>query len=276
MTQYYNNKNIFIFGGSQGIGLEAACQLAKLGAHIHILARRENILQQAKERIHQHKLGDSEQRIDYTVTDVTQAEALRVQMVELVARWGSPDIVINCAGQARPDYFENISAEQFEQTFRLNVLGVRNVVASVLPFMRKQKSGHIISTSSIAGFIGVFGYTDYSASKFAVVGFCEALQAEVKQDNIQISILYPPDTYTEGFEQEEINKPAETRAVSGNNKPVMPEVVAAGLVKQIPKRKFHIIPNIDGRMSHLIKRWWPSLVTWVMDRDIRKVQGSEN
>jgi len=272
VISYYSQKNVFLFGASQGIGLEAACQLAQQGAHVHIFARRESVLQEAKEKIIAHKLGEAEQRIDYTPADVTDADKLVEQIDQLVQEWGCPDIVINCAGQARPNYFENITAQQFEQTLKLNVIGVRNIVAAVLPHMRKQTGGHIVNTSSIAGFIGVFGYTDYSASKFAIVGFSEALQAEVKKDNIQVSILYPPDTYTEGFEEEEKTKPKETRAVSGNNKPVTPDVVAKALVKQLPKRKFHIIPNFDSRLSHVIKRWWPSLVTWIMDRDIKKAQ----
>jgi short-subunit dehydrogenase len=148
------------------------------------------------------------------------------------------------------------------------VLGVRNVSAAILPYM-KQEGGHIINTSSMAGFIGVFGYTDYCASKFAIVGFSEALQQEVRRHKICISVLYPPDTLTPGFDVEEQTKPKETRAISGNAKLLTPEQVASALVKQIPRQKFHILPTLDGKVSHILKRWAPGLVSWVMERSIR-------
>lgn len=263
---YYKNKKVFIVGGSSGIGLTTAHLLAEKGADVCIFARRESLLQAALLQL-KTSVQDGRQ-VSYRSLDVVNEADVIEKFSSAVAELGSPDILINCAGAAFPNYFENITAEQFESTLRLNVLGVRNVSFAVLPYM-KQTGGHIIHTSSIAGFIGVFGYTDYSASKFAIVGFSEALQQEVRQHNIQVSVLYPPDTLTAGFTEEEKTKPKETRAISGNAKVLTPEQVASALVKKIPKQGFHIHPTFDGRLSHSLKRWIPSLVSWVMERSIR-------
>jgi len=263
---YYHNKNIFIVGGSSGIGLSTALLLVEKGANVCVFARREPLLQQALQQL--KALIQGNQKISYRCLDVEKEADVIDKFSCAAIELGPPDILINCAGAAFPNYFENISAEQFESTLRLNVLGVRNVCFAVLPFM-KQTGGHIINTSSIAGFIGVFGYTDYSASKFAIVGFSEALQQEVSHHGIRVSVLYPPDTLTAGFEEEEKTKPKETRAISGNAKVLTAEQVASALVKQIPKQAFHIHPKFDGWLSHLLKRWTPKLVDWVMYRSIR-------
>lgn len=272
MIDYYKNKQVWIFGGSTGIGFETACQLTERGADVRLFARRKKVLITAVDRIKTANILQANQSVVYTVADVTLSDALQKIIDDLVKENGCPEIVINCAGAAFPNYFENITAEQFESTFKLNVFGVRNIAAAIVPHMKKQGRGHLINTSSVAGYVGTFGYTDYSASKFAIVGFSEALQAEVKPHNITISILYPPDTYTEGFEEEEKTKPIETRAISANNKPVQPEVIARALLKKIPKKQFHIIPTFDSWITYIAKRFIPGVVTWVMDRDIKNVQ----
>ena len=269
--RFYSDKTIFIFGGSCGIGLATATKLAKLGARIHLFARREEILKKAAEGINQH--ASVAHDVVYSSADVTDEENLIKVLESAVQHSGIPDIVLNCAGAAKPNYFEQISAQQFENTFKLNVGGARNIAAAALPLLKKSK-GHLINTSSIAGFIGVFGYTDYSASKFALVGFSEALQQEVKQHGISVSLLYPPDTLTEGFEEEEKTKPIETRAISAGNKLLSAEQVADAVVAALPKRSFHIIPGLDSRLSHVAKRWVPGIVNWVMMRAIKKAQSA--
>lgn len=268
----YHDKTVFIIGGSSGIGLAAACQFAEIGAHVHIFARREDILKEAQQQIlnSAKKYNSVVHCTPLDVTDDIQTDAV---LSHAALHTGTPDIVINCAGAAFPNYFEQISAEQFLNTLKLNVLGTRNVAAAAIPLLKKTR-GQLVNTSSIAGFIGVFGYTDYSASKFAIVGFSEALQQEVEQYGINIAVLYPPDTYTAGFEEEEKTKPQETRVISENNTPMQPEQVASALLSALPHRPFHILPGLDNKLTHVLKRWCPWLVNWVMMRSIKKAQKS--
>jgi len=138
--------------------------------------------------------------------------------------------------------------------------------------LMKTQGGYIVNVSSIAGIIGVFGLTDYCASKFAIIGFSEALRSELMPHNIMVSVLCPPDTDTPALEVENRTKPIETHAISENAGLMQPEEVAKALVKGIQKKQSLIIPGIEGKFSCLVKRLAPNLVEWVMDRSIRRVQ----
>lgn len=269
MPTPYKNKRVFIIGGSSGIGFATAQCLYQQGAFVHLFARNQVQLERSLARIREENAvsdNDSEKRVFIHSLDVTDDKNTQHVLDDVIHQHACPDVLINCAGMARPNYFENISAEQFEATYRLNVLGVRNIAMAIVPHFKQQGRGHLVNTSSIAGFIGVFGYTDYSASKFAVVGFSEALAQEVAQYNIKVSVLYPPDTQTEGFAEEEKTKPKETRAISEGNKLVTAEAFAEKFVKALPKQRFHILPMWDSKLTHWAKRHMPWLVKWVMMR----------
>lgn len=265
----FQSRCAFVFGGSQGIGLAMACELASRGTHIHLFARRGDVLQRARETV--AKRAADNVRIDYSEVDVTDGQRLGEVFDRAVSQSAAPDWVINCAGAARPDYFENITEKQFESTLRLNVLGVRNVAAAAMPHLKTTR-GHLVNTSSVAGFMGVFGYTDYSASKFAVVGFSQSLAQEWRPFGVAVSVLFPPDTETEGFAEEERTKPPETRAISAGNKKVQPEVVARAAVGALPGRRFGIYPGFDSKVAHWLVRWCPSVVNLWLTRTIRQVQ----
>jgi len=205
--------------------------------------------------------------------DVSIREEVRRVMAEAVAQFGPPDVLINSAGRARPGRFEDIDFEQFEETIEINLQGVWNTVSVLAPHLRG-KGGYIVNISSVAGFVGIFGYTDYCASKFAVIGFSEALRSELKPQGIAVSVLCPPDTDTPGLQQENLTKPEETRAISAKAKVMRPEQVARALVKGMAREKFIIIPGFDGKLTALVKRLCPGLIGYLMDREIEKVQSS--
>ncbi|MGP8330315.1 MAG: SDR family oxidoreductase [Methanosarcinaceae archaeon] len=264
----FKNKIIYIIGGSSGIGLSAANQLCGLGANIFIFARRVTQLNHAVKEISTHKIS-SNQLISFRQMDVSNYNQVCNVMNIAINEFGTPDILINCAGRAYPDYFENISYDAFDETMKINLYGIWNILSVLVPHI-KRKGGSIVNTSSIGGFIGLFGYTDYCASKFAVIGFSEALRSELKQYNINVSVLCPPDTETPGLQIENKTKPNETRAISASVKIMTPEVVAKELIRGIQKNKFLIIPSMNGKFTFLMKRLFPSLVEFVMDRQIKK------
>jgi short-subunit dehydrogenase len=268
--QRYLSQKVFITGGSSGIGLALAKAFASCGADIVIFARNLPALETARQQIVASQVNASQQAACYAadVTDFKQANNIFKQAVE---ETGAPDILINCVGIAQPSYFETISFEMFEKTIRTNLYSVWNACTAFVPHM-KRKGGHIVNTASIAGFIGVFGYTDYCMSKFGIIGFSEALRSELKPYNINVSVLCPPDTDTPGYALENATKPVETAAVSGNAKLLSPEFVAHALLKQLPKKKLMIIPGRDGKMTWLLKRFIPGVVERFMDKAIRKVK----
>ena len=145
---------------------------------------------------------------------------------------------------------------------------------SVLVPHMKAKGGVIVNVSSMLGFLGVFGYCDYSASKFAIVGFSECLKSELKKFNISVSVLCPPDTDTPGFVTENLTKPAETRAISASTKIMSSDAVAQELIEGIRKNTFMIIPGFRGKLTYFLKRHVPLIIDTIMDSAIKKTQKS--
>lgn len=267
---YFSEKNAFIVGGSEGIGLETAKLLASLGSNVFIFSRSEAKLREAVEKIKSKGLSGS-QKFSYLPLDVGDNNSVISVMAKAADEFGGVDILINSAGKATPHYFEDIDYNQFDETMKINLYGIRNTVAALLPYLKK-KGGMIVNVSSMAGFIGIFGYTDYAASKFGVIGFSEALKSELKPYNIDVYVLCPPDTDTPGYKNEMKTKPVETRAISGTAKIRSARYVAEALVKGMKKKKFLIIPGFDSRLTYLVKHVTPLIADFFMNAKIKKAQ----
>ncbi len=269
----FDGKIAYVVGGSSGIGLAIAKALAAEGAHVIIFARRKDQLEQALQEI-QSKRVCSWQRFSCKQMDVSVWGEVREVMSRAVTEFGVPDVLINCAGRAYPRIFEDVTYQQFDETMKINFYGIWHTTSVLVPYM-KERGGYIVNVSSIGGFVGLFGYTDYSASKFAIIGFSEALRSELKPYGIIVSVLCPPDTDTPGLREENKTKPEETKAISATAKLKQPEEVARALLDGMRSEKMYIIPGFDGRMVFLLKRLFPGLVEFVIDRTIKKVQAKK-
>jgi short-subunit dehydrogenase len=266
----YSEKVVYVIGGSSGIGLAAAELFTARGAHVCLFARNEERLEAAC-AIVARRAATRNQRCAYYSMDVSDHRQVQKVMARAVKAFGIPDMLINCAGQATPRTFEEVTYEQFDETIKINLYGTWNTVAALLPVMKK-RGGTIVNTSSIAGFIGVFGYTDYNASKFAVLGFSEALRAELIQYGIAVSVLCPPDTDTPGLVVEKLTKPPETVAITKGAGLMSAEAVARAMIRGMEKGQFAILPGIEGKFSVLAQRFIPGVVRWTLDRTAKKVQ----
>lgn len=268
----FKEKTTFITGGSTGIGLAIANAFAQGGSDVVIFARTVSKLEAAVNEIASHKISQT-QKVSFYNCDTSNYSEVQTVFKKAIGENGEPDILINCVGIAQPGYFEEISFDSFDHTIKTNLYSTWNVCSAVVPFMKKN-GGQILNTSSIAGFVGVFGYTDYCMAKAGIIGFSEALRSELKPYNIFVSVLCPPDTDTPGLQTENATKPKETIAISGNARLLKPEFVAQEVLKYLPSKKLLIIPGMDGKFTLLLKRFFPSLVEWFMDRTVKKSQQS--
>jgi 3-dehydrosphinganine reductase len=270
----FEGRNVYITGGSSGIGLTTAKLLAAEGANVLILSRSRDRIDQALEEIEARRKSEG-QRVSGMRLDVSQHDEVNRVMAEAVERFGIPDLLINSAGKAVPRPFEEISYEQFDDIMRTNFYGAWSTIQALLPHMKKKGGGHIVNVSSVAGFIGVFGYSDYGASKFAMMGLSETLRMELRQYNIRISVLCPPDTDTPGYELENRTKPPETWAIGETAKVIEPEVVARALIEGIRKERYMILANAEGWLIYLTKRYAPFVLDWMLARAVRKAQSQK-
>jgi len=263
---YWKDKIALVTGGSSGIGLAAAKQLAAQGAHVWLAARRKEMLDAALKDVEAAR-RDPSQRFGVAAVDVADPRQA-AQAVETVTRSaGAPDVVINSAGITHPGYVQELPLEIFGRLMQVNYFGTLYVTKAVLPAMIQRRSGHIINISSMAGYVGVFGYSAYGASKFAVAGFSEVLRAEMKPHGIRVSVAFPPDTDTPQLAYEQPFKPAETKAISGTAKALSAETVARSILKQAEKGHFFIFPGFDSRLFYLLTSKLPkSLVFAILDQ----------
>jgi len=266
----FRNKIAYIVGGSSGIGLATGKRLFAEGAAVTIFSRDAQKLARAAGKIGgQNNTGGKQ--VSWMQLDVADRSAVKPVMHAAVELRGVPDILINCAGRAYPRRFEDVAFQQFDETMQINLYGIWHVTRQLVPLM-KARGGHIVNVSSVAGFVGVYGYTDYCASKFAVMGFSEALRSELKPFGIRVAVLCPSDTETPALAVENRTKPKETRAISKNAGLLQPGDVARALVRGVRNNQAVIVPGAEGKMTWLAKRWLPGLVERIMDRTIRRVQ----
>ena len=266
MAGDYQGRTVYVVGGSQGVGLACARGFAAQGARLVLFARGAERLEAARREVAERGPGAFSH-----VLDATDAGAVARVMGEAVAESGAPDVLLNCVGGARPAVFEEIDASRLKQTLDWNLLACWHPVRALLPHL-KQRRGIIVNTASVAGRIGVFGYTDYCAAKFAVVGFSEALRSEMKPHGVRVCVLCPPDTDTPGFAEEEKSKPPETRAVSGTGSLLSSEAVAQALLAGLVRQDFLIVPGRAARWALRARRFVPGWVDWFTDRAVARVR----
>lgn len=183
-------KVILITGGSSGIGLESAKFFARKGYCVYATSRH------CREQMKKYGAG----YIIFKKMDVTDEESIK----RVICSIKVIDVVLHCAGFGIAGAAEEIPIELVKRQMDTNFFGVLRVNAEVLPVMRKQNCGIIIIVSSVAGKVGIPFQSHYSASKFALEGYAEALKLEVKPFHIGVSLIEPGDTKTSFTKKREV------------------------------------------------------------------------
>lgn len=252
----------FVVGGSEGIGLAVSERLVTRGVDVAVFGRSADKLAVAAEAC--ERAGG--RRPYVAALDVTDADDTASVLERSVADVGVPDLVITTAGFARSEWFDQADLEQVRAMIETNYLGTVHVCHALVPHLVAAGTGSIVTTASMAGLTGVFGYAGYSASKFAVVGFSEALRRELRPTGVHVAVLCPPNTRTPGFDEENRTKPAEVLAAEEKVKTLEPGQVADHLLRVLPSRPNVVIPSLDGRLGHALIRHLPR----VADRMLRR------
>ncbi|XP_032078771.1 3-ketodihydrosphingosine reductase-like isoform X1 [Thamnophis elegans] len=244
--------HVVVTGGSSGIGKSIAIECFKQGAFVTLIARNEKRLLEAKKEIETFSVNDKQvvHSISLDVSkDYANVEKLLKQAQE---RLGPVDMLVNCAGTSITGKFEEIDTCRFEQLMAINYLGSVYPTRAVVGKMKERRMGRIVFVSSQAGQIGLYGYSAYSATKYALRGLAESLNMEVKPYNIGLTIAYPPDTDTPGYAEESQNKLLETKLISEATSICQPDHVAKIIVKDAVQGKFTSSVGANGHMLTIL------------------------
>jgi 3-dehydrosphinganine reductase len=270
MMNGFGGKTVVVTGGSSGIGLATAKAFAERGADVAIIARDAERLETARAQV--ERAGGGKTRVVALSADVADHDALVAALVEAARELGTPDVLVNSAGIFLPGHFESMPEDLFRQHMEIDVLGLIHATRSVVPGMIERGSGHIVNVASVAGYIGVFGYTAYSTAKFAVMGFSEALRSEMKPLGIKVSVVCPPDVDTPGLALEKSMRPLECDRVCGNIKAIQPEAVAAEIVRAVETGRYFVIPGFISKLYFRLKGILPGLFFAITDGDVAKAR----
>ena len=271
--QHFDGKTVFITGGSSGIGEAAGKLLASWGANVWIGARGEARLATAVEAI-RGACRRPDQIVGSSVIDVADKASVDAAAKEVLAGLGHLDILINNAGIAHPATALETPDDIYDSMMQVNYFGTVHVTRAFLPHFYAQKRGHICNVASMLGFMGIYGYTAYAASKYAITGFSDCLRQELLDHGVDITVVFPPDTDTPQLAEENKIKPPETKAIAGEVKMMSAEAVAMAMLKGIARRQYHVVPGLMGSFTYFAYRHMPWLVRMVIDGALKKYRRS--
>jgi NADP-dependent 3-hydroxy acid dehydrogenase YdfG len=192
MTQGIKDKIVVVTGASSGLGEATARLLSAQGATVVLGARRADRLQMlAKE------LETRGGKALAVMTDVSQRDQVKALVDAAVQTYGRVDVMINNAGLMPQALLERLKVDEWDRMIDVNIKGMLYGIAAALPHMQRQKSGHFINVSSVAGHRVGAGFAVYAATKFAVRALSEGLRQEVKPYNIRTTVISPGAVATE-------------------------------------------------------------------------------
>lgn len=172
-----------VTGASKGLGLTLVKTLLDQGYRVAATSRSLSALENA--------VGKYQAFLPLQV-DLMSEESVDSAISQVLGHFGRVDVVVNNAGYGQNGTLEEISDAEARQNFDVNVFGLLNVIRKAMPHLREQRSGHFFNIASVAGVVGNFpGFGIYCATKFAVVGFTEALSVEASPFGIHTTLVYP-------------------------------------------------------------------------------------
>jgi len=184
----FNGKSVLITGGSRGLGLVLARQLAAEGARLTLIARDESELRRAADDLRERQPSAG---VLIVPADVREREEVELAVTQTIARYGRIDVLINNAGIIEVGPFNHMKLSDYDDAIKTHFWGPLFMVLAVLPHMRRQGGGRIVNISSIGGRISVPHLLPYSASKFALSGLSDGLRAELARDHIVVTTVCP-------------------------------------------------------------------------------------
>ncbi|MBD3280850.1 SDR family NAD(P)-dependent oxidoreductase [Candidatus Dojkabacteria bacterium] len=259
-------KKILITGASSGIGAAFAERAAQDKCSIVLASRDITKLEKIAKKV--EKSGSKAKIIQ---TDVTKENQVRELFLEAKKELGNIDLVFNNAGLGHIAKIHELTIEQIKQMIDVNVYGMIIVSKFAAEVMTRQKSGHIIMTDSLAGFITLPEWSVYVATKWAILGFADSIRQELDQHNIKVTTIHPGAVKTEFFDKDKANID-----IQDAGEAITPEKVAEAVYKTSLTDKQHVLIPASTKMYAFLYKYAPAVVKYLIGRQTKKIEYHEN
>lgn len=259
-----------VTGGSSGLGEAVAAELLARGLRVTLLARREPALVEAAERL-RRSTGQTD--IFVAAADVTEPAQLDALFARLIDDGREVDLLVNCAGILREGYFESLAPSDFTDVMAVNFHGTVNVIRAALPSLRR-RGGRIVNVASVAGLMGVFGYTPYSAAKHALVGFTDSLRYELEPQGVHVHLVCPGEFSSPMVHALEQDRTPENRAHTLTIPRSTAAEVARELIRGVERNRDRIIPGRQASAAVIGQRLAPAIGEAIARRRIAQASSA--
>ncbi|KAJ6577430.1 oxidoreductase [Mycena capillaripes] len=238
--------HIYITGGSTGLGLSLAHILTGKGAHVSIVARRQESLDKALQAMEKCRKYPNQILAAYSYDlDTAAASAAALEAVCKPYNNQSPDAIFTCAGSQKPKFFMDMSEDDLKQGMVQGYwVQAWTVMVAAKKMVRDGSKGKIVLVSSTLGYMSFLGWASYSPAKHALRGLADTLQSEFMLYDIDIHIFFPPAMFTPGFDEENKTKPPIVREIESTDDGLTPDAAARALVQGIQKGHTHITADM--------------------------------
>jgi short-subunit dehydrogenase len=258
MRRELKGRRAIVTGASSGIGRAVALELAHNGVDVVVVARREDRLRELVAQI-----APFGRKVEMVVGDITDPQTRQQALDAAQSKLGGLDILVNNAGVGAMGLFEDADPQRVRRVMEVNFFALVEMTRGALPLLKQGVSPMVVNVSSILGHRGVPHSSEYSASKFAVQGFSEAIRAEFTRLGIDVLVISPGTTETEFFDRV-IERTAEPNWPK--HKPISAAEVARQVVVAIRAGRHEVIPYRWGRVLCWLNRLSPRLVDGMMAR----------
>lgn len=262
-------KVVLITGGSSGIGRALAFEFARHGSRVVITGR-----QQAPLQATEAELQAAGYEVLALVADVSREADCRQTVQQAVARFGAVDVLINNAGMSMRALFEDVDLAVMRQLMEINFYGTMQMTHAALPHVRAAR-GSIVGISSIAGYRGLPVRAGYSASKFAMNGFLEALRTELLHTGVHVLVASP------GFTASNIRftslgkdgKPT-GETMRDESRMMTAEATAAHIYRAVVARRRELVLTTQGKLTVFLNKWLPGLMDRLVYNELSREANS--
>ncbi|KAJ7130717.1 oxidoreductase [Mycena filopes] len=263
-----DGQHCYITGGSTGLGLELARLLTQLGAHVSIVARNQERLDQALSQLEAERRYPGQQLHAYSFSLYTAADSAAALEAACAKHDGNaPDAVFTCAGAARPLYFVEMTEEDLRQGMD-DAYWVQawTIFAAVKKMVKQKRKGRLAMVSSVVGYMSFLGWASYAPGKHALRGLADTLQSELMlYSDISVHLYFPATMLTPGFDAENENKPKITAEIDNADDAVTPEFAARAFLQGVQAGHAHITSHFIAELFRASTRGAAPKQNWIKD-----------